>query len=250
MTKEKRLLARDDHVRDSPAWSPDGSRLVYSWMRESARGLEFSVAMRTTSSADETLLATPAGSQVQSHAWSPDGRIDSVVVARTGTPSWPTGRLLPRRKRTQRPQLWSKTLREILAGALLAKWPMDQFPVEPSRSGHRLCHSERRASGSGHRVDAPDRPARVGRQAALVLGWELLYVWRSNGSFFHVWALPFDEARGIASGNPFQVTHFDSPSHRIWGDLGNAEPSVSRNRMTLPMVDATGNIWMLDHVDK
>ena len=47
VTKEKRLLARDDHDRDSPAWSPDGSRLVYSWIRESARGLEFSVAMRT-----------------------------------------------------------------------------------------------------------------------------------------------------------------------------------------------------------
>jgi len=79
----------------------------------------------------------------------------------------------------------------------------------------------------------------------------LLYVWRRNGPFFQVWALPFDEARGIASGNPFQVTHFDSPSHRIWGDdLAYADPSVSRNRMTLPMVDATGNIWMLDNVDR
>ena len=48
-----------------------------------------------------------------------------------------------------------------------------------------------------------------------------------------------------------QVTDFDSPSHRIWGDdLGSAEPSVSRTRMTLPMVDATGNIWMLDNVDR
>jgi hypothetical protein len=33
-------------------------------------------------------------------------------------------------------------------------------------------------------------------------------------------------------------------------DLAYAEPSVSGNRMTLPMVDATGNIWMLDNVDK
>jgi hypothetical protein len=66
-----------------------------------------------------------------------------------------------------------------------------------------------------------------------------------------VWALPFDEARGIANGSPFQVTHFDSPAHRIWGDdLASAEPSVSRNRMTLPIVDATGNIWMLDNVDR
>jgi Tol biopolymer transport system component len=30
-TKEKRLLARDDHERSAPVWSPDGSRLAYSW---------------------------------------------------------------------------------------------------------------------------------------------------------------------------------------------------------------------------
>ena len=46
---------------------------------------------------------------------------------------------------------------------------------------------------------------------------KFIYVWRRNGSLIHVWAVPFDEARDIPNGGPFQVTHFDSPSHRIWG---------------------------------
>jgi hypothetical protein len=46
------------------------------------------------------------------------------------------------------------------------------------------------------------------------------------------------------------VTNFDSPAHHIWTDLSEAGPSVSRNRMILPIADATGSVWMLDNVDK
>ena len=80
---------------------------------------------------------------------------------------------------------------------------------------------------------------------------KLLYVWRRHGSFFNVWALPFDDARGTVAGAPVQVTQFDSPAHRIWADdLNLAEPSVSGTRMILPIAEATGSIWMLDNVDK
>jgi hypothetical protein len=80
---------------------------------------------------------------------------------------------------------------------------------------------------------------------------KLLYVWRWNGSLINVWALPFDDARGTTTASPFQVTRFDSPAHRIWADnLGSAELSVARDRVTLPIAQASGNIWMLDNVDK
>ena len=66
---------------------------------------------------------------------------------------------------------------------------------------------------------------------------KLLYVWRRDGSLFNVWALPFDEARGTVTGSPRQVTHFDSPAHHIWTNLDDIDPSVSRDRMILPMAD-------------
>jgi len=66
-----------------------------------------------------------------------------------------------------------------------------------------------------------------------------------------VWALPFDDARRTTTGSPFQVSRFDSPAHRMWADnLGSAELSVARDRMALPVAEATGNIGLLDNVDK
>ena len=100
-------------------------------------------------------------------------------------------------------------------------------------------------------MDTPHQLARVGRQATLSprIG-KLLYVWRWNGSLIHVWALPFDEARGIATGSPFQVTRFDSASHRLGSTLSLGAVRVTQSDDAAQLVDTTGNIWMLDNVDR
>jgi eukaryotic-like serine/threonine-protein kinase len=260
---DKRLLARDDRIRWDAKWSRDGNRLVYQWVRSLDRTgstanarqtvFEASLALRDVNGADETLLSTPVEQLVQPHDWSPDGQ--SILVS------------------------WMKPGKR----AVLAIWPVT---AAPHADGSALVVTEDpegglwqgRYSPSGQWISfLTSRPGRAivcvvpaTARRMPVSGWtcvsdpegwtdkprwsadgKLLYVWRKQGALFNVWASRFDDMRGTIIGAPFQVTHFDSPAHRIWADnLGASEPSVARTRMTLPIADASGSIWMLDNVDK
>ena len=148
-------------------------------------------------------------------------------------PSFRSGRSLLRRTRTHKPR-WSpgnpSTICGRLASRRTGRWI--SFLAVTREAGRRLCRPEQRA-----------RTARATDWTCLTdpriwtdkPRWssdgKLLYVWRRHGSFFNVWALPFDDARGTVAGAPVQVTHFDSPAHRIWADdLSLAEPSVVGNQ--------------------
>jgi hypothetical protein len=46
------------------------------------------------------------------------------------------------------------------------------------------------------------------------------------------------------------VTHFDAPGLVISPDVVGSEMGISAHRSMVTMTTVTGNIWMLDHVDK
>lgn len=253
-TKRKRLLARDEHIRADPKWSRDGRSVVYQWIRlKGGNALENSLGVREMSAGDEKILSTPAEQIVQPNEWSPDGK--SILVS------------------------WYRPGRQ----SVLALWPLAAAPDADAGASIVTADPEAglwqgRYSPNGRWISfvanpsgrlfvcvIPSTARRVGRDKWRRLtdaqGWtdkprwssngKLLYVWRRNGSLFNVWALPFDDAHGTTTGSPFQVTRFDSPAHRIWADdIGSADPSLSQNRMTLPIAEATGSIWVLENVDK
>ena len=138
-----------------------------------------------------------------------------------------------------------------MAGSLFAQRPVDQLLTNPPPGRAIVCvvPSTARRAGVSERTCLTDPDVWHDKPRWSSDG-KLLYVWRRDGSLFNVWALPFDDARGTVSGSPRQVTHFDSPAHGLWANLAPSEPSVSRDRMILPIADATGSIWMLDNVDK
>ena len=80
LTGDNRQLARDQQVgRESPRWSPDGSRLAYVWERGTGTREQRTVAVRPAAGGDEQLLSDPLNANVLPFGWSPDGR--SLLVS-------------------------------------------------------------------------------------------------------------------------------------------------------------------------
>jgi hypothetical protein len=51
-------------------------------------------------------------------------------------------------------------------------------------------------------------------------------------------------------GSPIQITAFRSPAHTISPNFGDGELSMTPGRVALPILEASGSVWMLDNMDK
>ena len=78
----------------------------------------------------------------------------------------------------------------------------------------------------------------------------LIYYQRLKGTFLNVWAQPFDSARGLIVGEPVQITNFGSARQFISTDFEVTDVNVARDRLVLPLMERTGNIWRLGSVEK
>jgi hypothetical protein len=61
----------------------------------------------------------------------------------------------------------------------------------------------------------------------------------------NIWAMRFDSRLGEAAGAPFQVTSYTGQSRSLpfpqWADF-----RIARDRLIVPIVETSGNIWMLE----
>jgi hypothetical protein len=65
-----------------------------------------------------------------------------------------------------------------------------------------------------------------------------------------VWGIRFDPVRGKPAGEPFRVTASGNPSQLGSVPISGMEIALTANRLMLPITEATGNIWMLENVDR
>jgi hypothetical protein len=77
-----------------------------------------------------------------------------------------------------------------------------------------------------------------------------VYFLTNRQGFWNLAGIRFDADRGLAVGQPFDITHFTSPSLIIVPSMGRIEIAIAAHRLVLPMMSSTGSIWMLDNVDK
>jgi hypothetical protein len=81
-------------------------------------------------------------------------------------------------------------------------------------------------------------------------GRTIYFLSGQDSSFFNLWGSRFDSVRGKPVGAPFKITSFDAPGLVIPSEIGQVELGISARRTVLTMANITGNIWMLDNVDK
>jgi dipeptidyl aminopeptidase/acylaminoacyl peptidase len=77
-----------------------------------------------------------------------------------------------------------------------------------------------------------------------------IYFLSNRAGFFNVWGIRFDPVQGKPVGEPFRVTAFDKPSHMMLPVNRQLKWSLSATHLALPVAEVSGNIWILENVDR
>lgn len=236
------------------AWSPDSRRLAYSLIRpDRPPPGEWALAIREIGGSERIIRRWSTESVVLPTGWTPDGRFilgSYISPLPTGVAKlvlWP---LSPSASQIER-VLIADPHRPLWQGRLSPNGRWLSFVAQtkdgPSRVDISVAAAGAPAEGwiriaEGHRWADKPRWAPDGKT--------LYFISNEGSSFFNVWGIRFDPNRGRPVGEPFVITKFDSPGLMISTDVAASELGLSAQRVVLPMATVTGNIWMLENVDR
>jgi Tol biopolymer transport system component len=244
------LFAQD--AGHGPSWSPDGKMIAYNLRRpDRPPPGEWASAVRELGGAERVITPWSSKSVLIPQDWTPDGRaILGVYVA-------------PLFVGMARLQLWGNDAAMSAAGRVLVEDPRAKiWQGRYSPDGRWLSFvavgiDERarvemavvRGAGAARadwvplarQHEAPDKPRWSPD------GRTIYFLSRHNSAVTNLWGSRFDTERGKPVGEPFMVTHVAAPRVVI---SPHVELDISAHRALLPMASVTGNIWMLDSVDK
>ena len=243
-----RATLLDEDCDCHPIWSRDGRRLTYVRVYPNDTAKTFAVP---ASGGDAQLLEDWAHTnRYEARGWSEDGThllggrwLDNPV--RYQICLWPLP--LPQgdtgvRVLASRPDLapyesrFSPGDRWIVFEVVYPKAPgVTTIQVMPGEGGPWLPITE------GRFWDDKPRWAPDGRT---------IYFISNRTGLFNLWGRRFDPVRGRPLGAPFQVTGFDSPSRIICDRTSEANIALSRHRLVLPVTEISGNLWMLENIEK
>ena len=232
-------------------WSRDSRSIAYSLFRLDAG--EWALAVRALSGPERLLSPWSSESALLPCDWTRDG---ASIMGTYHAPIAADSRLA----------LWPATTpSQKPARIVMAERGMNLWQPRYSPDGRWLAFVVTRA-GSGEAAELMVSPA-VGAPASRWVrlatdhawadkprwapdGRTLYFLSRHGGAFFNLWGVRFDPARGLADGEPFQITRLDSPGLMISPDIGSTDAGISPGRALLTMASVTGNIWMLDNADR
>ena len=246
-TNQQQLVVPNGTV---PKWSPDGNGILYTKWRNN---FECTLMLRALNGTERQLNPwgtasfelTPSDGARDGHSM----LVSAYAFAIDATPLWLWGldgfSEKPRKVVIDRPRtgIWQAHLSPN--GRWLAFVPVESGRPAPTQVAVARMESTpiiewRMLLPTSSTTDKP-RWAPDGRT---------LYFLMKRGGFYNLAGIRFDPDKGATIGQPFEVTHFASPSLMITPWMARIDIGIAAHRAVLPMMSSTGSIWMLDNVDK
>jgi eukaryotic-like serine/threonine-protein kinase len=245
-TGQRALLAQNVITA---CWSPDSKAIAYTLIRHDPG--EWVAAVRTLSGPERLLGRWSRDSALLVSDWTRDG---TAILGSYFSPIPSPAALM----------LWPSSQSAKPARILLADPPASLWQGRFSPNGRWVSFGLQRPRAVGlELVVAPAGGAPSAEWTRIAAdhvfpdkprwapdGRTLYFLSRHSGAFFNLWGVRIDAARGRPIGVPFMITHFDSPGQMISPDIAEIETGISARRAMLTMASITGNIWMLDNMDK
>jgi Tol biopolymer transport system component/DNA-binding winged helix-turn-helix (wHTH) protein len=244
------LISTTEWRHSRPRVSPDGQRIAYS--RSPAQGdADAGRAVVVLDNGQEQPLTMPGDVALTPTDWSRDGRwlLGACQVSpprRAASCVMPVG-----------PAPVASSAVRIIAGDPSTNYYESRFSLDGrwvtfvavDRTDARvsrimvvpLAGGEPRAITDGLAYDDKPHWAGDGRT---------LYFLSDRLGFFNVWGRHIDPATGVPEGPPFQVTSITGIRRSVSSDLPQVQIAVTASELFLPITETTGELWVLDGVDR
>jgi Tol biopolymer transport system component/DNA-binding winged helix-turn-helix (wHTH) protein len=251
MDGETPVFADDSNsARWSAVWSPDGKRLAYVRAKAGVDGNQ----LVTWSAEDRTEqhLTPFSDLHMQLTDWSNDGKqlllsqvvgdVQSSQIVAVSAIQLPNSETPPRVVAAKDGHyLWQPHLS-----------PDGQWVAFLDQSSHftrfeSIVYVTRATGGPWIRVT--DGKFWVDKPRWAPDGRIIYFLSRQSG-FYDVWGIRFDLEKGTTVGDSFRVTDFGTPALMIPNDMDKVGLSLTRDKLTLPLTEASGGIWVLNEVDQ
>ena len=80
-------------------------------------------------------------------------------------------------------------------------------------------------------------------------GKTMYFVSPKPTGYFNVWGVRLNRDMSPV-GEPFQITHFDTPGLMINPEIGYAEMDIAGDRLAVTLRSVSGGIWLLTGVER
>ncbi len=255
--RRRSLIAGDDRVLPMtgemlvPRWSDDGTQLAFR--RLIPTGVDPAARLNAivlvgADGTNERNLTTPGEPELTPYDWSSDGKwilasCDQGPEARTAVCMLPVD-AAPHAEKQMR-VIATDPDRNLFQATYSPNQKWIAFnATSPSLSAIYVVSSEGgqwTPVSEGTFWDDKPRWSPDGRT---------LYFVSNRSGFLNVWARRFDPATGKPSGDPFRVTNLENPSERVSSPVNTMELAIAPNQMILPIVEASGSVWVLENIDR